>query len=199
MDLRTDNDGDRRRAEEPIRLDIPPRAVEQRVAGGDEGGEVRHRRAGDEAAAAAGGQVEHIAQPIQRDLLQRGADGRHDGEGAVLIPRTRQPIGGERGGQRPAGDEAEIPPAGGGDRRGGADIIEQGEDGGRIGGAFRQWPAEGMEPGHRLRRRADAPLRQPREIPRRPLARHPQHVIHTIPLSFAIFVGGSLPEARARA
>ena len=53
----------RRRAEQPLRLDVPALAREQRVARGGEAAEVRHRGAGDEADAGAGREREHVEQP----------------------------------------------------------------------------------------------------------------------------------------
>ena len=55
MRLLADHDGDRRRAEEAVGLDVPVLAGEHRVARRRERAEVRHRRAGHEGAGAASG------------------------------------------------------------------------------------------------------------------------------------------------
>ena len=48
VDLGADHHGERRRAEEPVVVDVPPRVRQHAVAGGRQRREVRHRRAGHE-------------------------------------------------------------------------------------------------------------------------------------------------------
>ena len=110
--LRAGQDLHRRRAEQALLGDVPARAREHRVAGGGQAGDVGHLRAGDEADARARGQAEEVEQPLAGDRLDGARGGRGDGAEAVLVPRRGQPVGGQRGGQRAAGDEAEVAPAG---------------------------------------------------------------------------------------
>ena len=73
MRLVADDHRDRRRAEESVAPRRPSRhcaSTAWRAA--RERGEVRHRRAGDEAPRQFRRQAEHVEQPAQRDLLQRG-------------------------------------------------------------------------------------------------------------------------------
>ena len=65
--LLADHDRDRRRTEQPVRLDIPVPTREHRVPGCDERAEVGHRGARDERGRAAFGQPEDILHPLQGD------------------------------------------------------------------------------------------------------------------------------------
>ena len=85
----------RRRACEPA-SQVPAARAQQLVARGRDPGEVGHRRAGDEADAAAGRQAEQVEEPGGRDLLD-GGRGRGDlAQDRVLVPRADQPVGSER-------------------------------------------------------------------------------------------------------
>ena len=54
------DDGDRRRAEQPVRLDVPSRALEHGVARRGERGNVSDGRPGDERAGALARKPEHV-------------------------------------------------------------------------------------------------------------------------------------------
>jgi len=124
--LLADDHGDGRRADQPIGLHVPPGAAQHGVAGRGQGGEVGDGGPGDEAAACARWQPEEVDEPAQGDLLQFGR-GRGDVvEGAVLIPRPGQPVGGQRHGQRAADDEAEEAPPGNGEGSRGAGLVQLG-------------------------------------------------------------------------
>ena len=79
-------------------------------------------------------------------------------EGGVLVPRRHQPVGGERGGQRSADDEAEVSGACGRDEaRFGADGQRVDHRGGIL-AELRQRPAEGAAYGRRIRAGGYGPL-----------------------------------------
>ena len=121
--LGTDHDPQRRRAGQPGALDVDADAGQHVVAGGGEADDVRHLGAGHQAERHAGRQAEQVDEPGADDLLGDGRGGAHDAEGHVLVPGGGEPVGGERGGQGAAGDEAEVAGAVGRDeaagRRGG--------------------------------------------------------------------------------
>src|SRR5271165_4842989 len=107
MHLFTNDDGDGRSSEKAIGFNVPAGAFEQGVAGGSEGGEVRHRGPGDYGSAGPSGKTEDLAHPVDRGLLQLGRYGRLRVMRGVLIPRADQPTGCESRWQAVAGDEAE--------------------------------------------------------------------------------------------
>ena len=79
-------------------------------------------------------------------------------EGGVLVPRRHQPVGGERGGQRSADDEAEVSGACGRDEArfgaGGQRVDHRGGILAELG----QRPAEGAAYGRRIRAGGHGPL-----------------------------------------
>ena len=78
------------------------------MTSGSQRGEVRHLAAGDESNAGRARKIEELEQPFTRDLLDDRHGRRGDENPAVLIPRTGQPIGGQRDGERTADDESEV-------------------------------------------------------------------------------------------
>jgi len=174
MGLRADNNRDRWRAEEAVRLDIPADPFQHRVARRGERREVRHRAPGDECRAAPGRQAENVEEPAPGDLLQRRADRADRGHAGVLVPRPREPVRSQRRRQGTADDKAEEAAAGGRGRGGGADLIEHGENGGGIGGPIGKRLVQDREPPACLRRHCDAARVEAREIMSRPLDRFAQ-------------------------
>ena len=83
----------RRRARRARR---PSRLGEHVLPRGRERGDVRHLAAGDERERRMRRQAEQIAQPAAGDLLDDGRRRAGDVEAGVLIPRRREPVGGER-------------------------------------------------------------------------------------------------------
>ena len=73
---------------------------------------MRHLAAGHERVRHAAGELEQLAQPLARDLLDDRGRGRRREQAGVLVPRRGHPVGGERGRQRAAEHEAEPPSAG---------------------------------------------------------------------------------------
>ena len=102
------------RAEQAAGLDVPAGAREQRVARRGEAGQVRHGTAGGETDARRlrAGKTEEIEKPAGGGPLDDGEGGRLDVHAGHLVPGRGQPVGGERRGQRAAGDEAEVTRAG---------------------------------------------------------------------------------------
>jgi hypothetical protein len=97
----------RRRADQPGRLDVVAGAAEHLVPGGGEGGEVRHLSAGDEADRHLGREPEQLGQPAPGDLLDHAGGGAGDVQPGVLVPGGGEPVGGQRRRQRAADHEAE--------------------------------------------------------------------------------------------
>ena len=87
---------------------VPARALEHDVARDRQAGHVGHLRAGDEADARVRRQPEQREHPVLDDLLDDRRGGRADPHVRVLVPRRGQPVRRQRGGQRAAGDEAEV-------------------------------------------------------------------------------------------
>ena len=107
--LGADQDAYAGRAHQTLGRDVPAVAAQHLVAGGGEAGEVRHRAAGDEADGTGLGEAEQIEEPRLGQLLDRRVGGREDPQAAVLVPRTDQPVDGQRGGMRAADHEPEEP------------------------------------------------------------------------------------------
>ena len=57
------------------------------------------------------GEAQQLAHPLAHDLLDDGRRRAADVEPGILIPRRREPVRREGGGQPAADDEAEVPPA----------------------------------------------------------------------------------------
>ena len=74
MNLLAHHDGDRRRPEETLGLDIPAGALQQGVPRGCERTEVGGRGTGHETAGTVRGQMEEPLHPIERNLLEPGVD-----------------------------------------------------------------------------------------------------------------------------
>ena len=112
MDFFAYHDCERRCAKQTLRLNIPTRTGQQRMARGGKRREVRGSRTGDKPASAFRGQVEYLSQPAQGDIFESRIDRRGDDQAGVLIPGGRQPIGCNRHGQRTTDHEAEEAAAG---------------------------------------------------------------------------------------
>ena len=127
-----------RRAEESLGLDIPSGPREHGVPGRGQGGEIGDGSSGDERSATFGRQGQRIQQPSQRNFFEGGGDRRGRKEARVLIPRRRQPVSAERGGQRTTDYEPEKPRTG--DAHGGrrACFVQHADDVLRSGRSFRK-------------------------------------------------------------
>ena len=108
MGLVADDNGDRRRTDESILLDVPASPLEYGVASGGDRREIRHRRPGHEAEAGALGQPERVDQPARGHLLDDRRRRRQRVEAGVLVPGARQPIGREGRGHATADDKPEV-------------------------------------------------------------------------------------------
>ena len=163
-----DDDGDGRRPEEPIGLDVPPLRRQHRVARRRQGGEVRHRAAGNKAGAALRRQAENVQEPPPRYLLQRGVDGTDRRHPSVLVPGRGQPVGRQRRRQAAADDVAEEPAANSSGGRGRTDFIEQRHHRGGIARTFWDRFVELAEASKRIRGDPDAARVKVRQIADRP-------------------------------
>src|SRR5690242_5912843 len=122
-----DDNHDRRRVKEAIGLDVPAHFIQNGVARGKQRGEVRRRRAGDEASAGSRWQAERVYHPAKRDLFELGVNWRDGDQPGVLVPGGGQPARRDGGRERAADDEAEETRASGrqGSRR--ANLVQQSE------------------------------------------------------------------------
>jgi hypothetical protein len=102
---------DARAAREPVARDVPACAFEHAVARGRERRHAAHLGAGYESDRRIRGQSEQLADPLAHDLLDDRRRRSGDVEPGVLVPCRREPVGGERGREAAADDEAEVPPA----------------------------------------------------------------------------------------
>jgi hypothetical protein len=98
MRLGPDDHRDRRRTEQPIGFDVPSHLCEQRRPRSSKPGDMRNRRPRDEGARAFRWKTEQLYRPPKRHLLDLRSRWRQHPESAVLGPRRRQPIGGNRRG-----------------------------------------------------------------------------------------------------
>jgi hypothetical protein len=112
------------------------------VPGGSQSGEVGHRRAGDEPGRHACRQPEQVAEPGQRDVLGDTGHRTHDVGRRIDVSPDGQPVRGKRRRQGTAGDEAEVPRAGGGDAPSVQRVGQRGDHLGRLGRAVRGRPSE---------------------------------------------------------
>ncbi len=158
------HDRDRRAAGEAVALRVLAAAREHGVAGGREAGEVGHGRARHEAGRAAGREVEQVEDPLPRDLLDHRRSGRGGVQARVLVPRRREPVGGERRGQRAPDDEAEVARARTGREAGVRAGGERLDDVGRVLAGLRQRAAERGAQGRGVRDGTDVPLREAVEV-----------------------------------
>ena len=126
--LGADDHRDRRRAVQPVVVDVPAGARQHRVPGRGQRGEVGHRRADDERAAAVGREPQRVERPAQRRRLDRRRRRRHHVQRAVLIPGRGQPVRRDGHRQRAAVDEAEVAAARHRDRGRRAEAVELIED-----------------------------------------------------------------------
>ena len=133
-----DDDAKRRSTEEAVVFDVPSSAPEQRVTSRGESAEIRHRRAGHDRATGRSRQPKDVDHPLERDVLECSARGRHDAQGDVLIPGTDQPACGKRGWKYSAVYEAEIASAGCRDCCRRAQAVNEGQYFGRRTGQLRQ-------------------------------------------------------------
>src|SRR5213594_606551 len=133
MDLLADDDRDRRRSKQAPCLHIPSPPREQCVSSRRQAGEVRLRRAGDEAGTALRRQPQQAQHPAHRDFLELGGDRREDHDTRVLIPGACKPVRRQRRRKGAADDEAEETPARRGHRRRRSQLIQLRDDGLRVG------------------------------------------------------------------
>ena len=178
MHFLADDDGDRRRAEEALRLDVPACALEHRVPRRGKCTEIGNRRAGDERARRLAREREHVQQPSQRHLLDVRCAGRRAVIRAVLIPRVGQPVGRERRRKRAADDEAKKSRARHAHCRGRAGLVEQAQSRRRVGRVPRQRLVERAQPGDRRRGRRHGAAFQIVEITDRAVRGVAQQCVH---------------------
>src|SRR6185436_1430739 len=178
-----------RRAEHPILLDVPPLALEQRVARGGQPGEVGHGGAGDEASARGGRQPERVDDPPDADLFESGAHRGGRARARILIPGAGEPVRGQGGRKGAPVHEAEVAASGVHHRGRRGDLVEERHDGGRIGRAVRQRSAQLLEPRDGGRRGGDAAAREALEVAGGAVSGLAQEVVHG---------GGSFPVVGSR-
>ena len=94
---------------EALLADAPPGALEHRVARDRERGRVRHLAARDEGERRRCREPEQLLDPRAGGLFDNGGRWREEEQTRVLIPCRDEPVGGQRGGKRPADHEAEVP------------------------------------------------------------------------------------------
>ena len=128
-----------------------PARAQQRMAGGGQGGEVRHGSPGDHRAAGAFRQAKHLACPFERNLFQGDGRGRLHKKRCILIPGAHHPTGGERGGQTTAVHETEEAASGFGNGGRRSVLLEQIEHFFARAGTLRQQLAQNIESGHGCR------------------------------------------------
>ena len=162
-----------------IVLDVPAHPLEDRMPGGRQGREIRHRGPGDKAAGRFRRQMEQIQQPLEGDLLRHGGRRRQVAAG-VLVPGGRQPVRGHRDRQGPADDEAKEPRAAHRDGCGSPYLIEGAQHVPRVGSLFRQGPVERRRCRHRCVRGGHRTGVQRREIVRGHLHGHSIEVFHRL-------------------
>ena len=100
---------------QPVAFHVPADLGEDIVPGGGETGRMCHLAAGDERERRGPGDPEQVLQPLSDDLLDDRRRRPAGVETGVLIPRRREPVRGERCGNRATDDEAEVPTARNGD------------------------------------------------------------------------------------
>jgi hypothetical protein len=111
MPLFADDDADRRRARQPVGLDVPTGRLEHAVARGSERGEVGHLAAGHQRVRGVPGQPKQVDQPRAADLLDHRGRGRGRVEAGVLVPGRGEPVRGEGGREATSDYEPEEPAA----------------------------------------------------------------------------------------
>ena len=110
MPLRADHDTDRRRADEPVLRDIPPRLLENMLARDGECGDMGHLASGHERCGCAGRKAEELHEPAACHLLCNRRRRPAGVETRVLVPSARHPVGRQRRGDGASDDEAEVAP-----------------------------------------------------------------------------------------
>jgi hypothetical protein len=123
--LLADDDGDRRRAEEPVGLHVPAGVAQDGVAAAGERRHVGNRRAGDEARGGPRRQAEDVDEPAERDPFELGGHRRDGVQAAVLVPCRGEPAGRDRDRQRAAHDESEEAGTADGESGRRAHLVEQ--------------------------------------------------------------------------
>src|SRR5207245_7021288 len=108
--------------------------------------------------------TEHVEEPPQGNLFQRGRRGGRDRESGVLVPRPRQPVRGQRGGERAPSDEAEIPPASRCHRRRRSDGVKCRKDRLRVIGVLGEGSSEFGKTAYRLGGRHHAAALEPLQV-----------------------------------
>ena len=120
-----------------IFFNIPADTLQQSRARRSQAREVRHGGAGDEADSTARGQSEQIQSPLAYDVFDFRRDWRHHLHRRILVPGARQPVRGQRRRESAANDKSKVAAAGGCDRCGRANVIEQRKKFGGIAGMSR--------------------------------------------------------------
>src|SRR5579871_6028291 len=159
---RKDRNG--RRAGEAALLDVPAAARKQPMAGGGETGDVGHLAAGDESEAGRSRKTENLLQPSAGYFLGDRGGGTGSVEACVLVPRSGEPVGGERRREGAADHPGEETAPGAADQAG-LDIARQFGDHllGRNALVAKR-VAEARANGRQIRGRSDRRRRQPIQV-----------------------------------
>ena len=112
MALGSAEHADRGRLRKSALLDVPPAARHEGVPRGRERGDVRHLRPGHEGEARVRRQGEERLEIRAADFLDDGRGWAAGVDAGVLVPRRREPIGGEGGGHGAADHPGEEPATG---------------------------------------------------------------------------------------
>ncbi len=178
MRLCADHDRDGRRAEEPIRLHVPPNLREHRVTSRGERREIRDGRARGKRAPGFRRQAQDVKEPRKRNFLERRRRWGDVVEPCVLVPRRGEPIRGQRRGKRAADNEPEKPRPRHRHRRRRTDVIEFLDDRFRVDRFALKRYMPRREPFDGSSARCDVALFQRVEVPRRALRGHGQQLFH---------------------
>ena len=167
MHLLPAHDANRRRAGEPLAVHVPADAVEDVEARGGERRDVGHLAAGDEAERHVRREPEELGEPTAGHLLDDGGGRAAHVQARVLVPRRREPVGGERRGNGPADHEAEVAAARDRHEPGVRRLRELPHDLGGIDRSFRQRASErGAKLVHRHIRKDRTAVERAEEVAR---------------------------------
>ncbi len=147
---------------------------------GCQAGEVRHRGARDESDFALGRQAEQFADPVPAHLFEGGGDRRRDLQKGILIPRRRQHVGREGGGEGAADDKTEEPASRAGDRGRRTERVQLRQDRGGREGLILQRPGEPAKAFQRARPGRHSPFADVLEVTDCTVRRIPQQLVHSL-------------------